>query len=50
VPEHAGVEASDRIAVLLLIAMIVILIATWQPVGRGIARIHMVMKGIERER
>ena len=48
--KHAGVDASDRIAVLLLIALIIILMAIWQAVGLGIARIHMIVRGIELER
>ena len=47
--DHAGIDAADRIGVLLLIALIVILVAIWQAVGLGIARIHMIVRGIDLE-
>lgn len=45
--DREGVDASDRTAILLLIALIVILVAIWQAVGLGIARVHMIMRGID---
>jgi len=47
--DRAGIDAADRTGVLLLIALIVILVALWQAVGLGIARVHMIMKGIDLE-
>lgn len=48
--DHADIDPADRTGVLLLIALIVILVAIWQAVGLGIARVHMIMKGIDLER
>jgi hypothetical protein len=48
--ERAGIEAAERTGVMLLLGLIVLLAAIWQAVGLGIARIHMIMKGIDLER
>jgi hypothetical protein len=48
--DRAGIEAAERAAVMLLLALVVLLAAIWQAVGLGIARVHMIVKGIDLER
>jgi hypothetical protein len=48
--DRAGIETAERTAVGLLLGLIVLLAAIWQAVGLGIARVHMIVKGIDLER
>jgi cation transport ATPase len=48
--DRAGIEAADRTMVMLLLALIVLVAAIWQAIGLGIARVHMVVRGINLER
>ena len=48
--DRAGIEAGERTGVVLLIVLIVALAAIWQAVGLGVARVHMVIRGIDLER
>jgi RsiW-degrading membrane proteinase PrsW (M82 family) len=48
--DRAGVDAGERTAVIVLLATTVVIAAIWQAVGLGIARIHMLCKGIDLER
>ncbi len=48
--DRAGVEAAERTAVTLLLALVVLLAAIWQAIGLGIARVHMIVRGINLER
>jgi cation transport ATPase len=47
--DRAGIDVAERTAVTLLLALIVLLAAIWQPVGLGIARVPMIVKGINLE-
>jgi DMSO reductase anchor subunit len=40
-------EASDRTDILILLAVMVLTAAIWQAIGLGVARIHMLMAGID---
>ena len=48
--DRAGIEAADRTMVMLLLALIVLVAAIWQAIGLGIARVHMIVRGINLER
>ena len=48
--DRAGIETAERTAVGLLLGLIVLLAAIWQAVGLGIARVHMIVQGIDLER
>ena len=48
--DRAGIEAGERTGVMLLIVLIVALAAIWQAVCLGVARVHMVIRGIDLER
>ena len=48
--EYTPVEPTDRIAILVLLAALVIVATTRQAVGIAIARVHMIHKGIDLER
>ena len=48
--DRAGIEAAERTAVMLLLALLVLLAAIWQAVGLGNARVHMIVRGINLER
>jgi hypothetical protein len=47
--DRAAVEAADRMGAVLLLALLVLLAAIWQAVGLGIARVHMIVRGIDLE-
>jgi cation transport ATPase len=47
--DQAGIEAVDRTAVMLLLALIVIVVAIWQAAGLAVARVHMIIRGIDLE-
>jgi hypothetical protein len=48
--DYIGTEAQERTGIMVLLAVIVLIAAIWQAVGLGIARIHMIIKGIDLER
>jgi hypothetical protein len=48
--DRAGIKTAERTAVGLLLGLIVLLAAIWQAVGLGIARVHMIVQGIDLER
>jgi hypothetical protein len=48
--DRAGIETAERTGVMLLLGLIVLLAAIRQAVGLGIARLHMIVKGIDLER
>ena len=45
--EQVGAEAAERVGALVLLSAIVIAAAIWQAVGLGVARIHMLLEGID---
>jgi len=45
---HAG--ASDRTDTLILLAVMVLSAVVWQAVGLGVARVHMLLAGIDLEK
>jgi hypothetical protein len=45
--EQFGAAATERADVLVLLAVMVLAAAVWQAVGLGIARVHMILKGID---
>jgi hypothetical protein len=47
--DRAGVEAAERTMIVLLLAVIVLVAAIWQAIGLGIARVHMIVSGINLE-
>jgi hypothetical protein len=42
--------ASDRTDILILLAVVVLTTVVWQAVGLGVARIHMLLAGIDLEK
>lgn len=48
--EQFGVGAAERAAALVLLAVMVLVAAIWQSTGLGIARVHMLLDGIDLER
>ena len=48
--EQMSVDAQERTAALVLLAAIVLVSAIWQATGLGIARVHMLLNGIDLER
>jgi hypothetical protein len=48
--EQFGVGAAERAAALILLAVMVLVAAIWQSTGLGIARVHMLLDGIDLER
>jgi hypothetical protein len=47
--DRAGIEAAERTGVVMLLVLLVLLAAIWQAVGLGIARLHMIARGIDLE-
>ena len=47
--EQAGVGAQERTTTFVLLATMVLVAAIWQATGLGIARVHMVLSGIDLE-
>jgi hypothetical protein len=47
--EQFGVGAAERAAALVLLAVMVLVAAIWQSTGLGIARVHMLLSGIDLE-
>ncbi|WP_050421050.1 hypothetical protein [Bradyrhizobium tropiciagri] len=48
--ESGGVAAPEQSTILLLLAVLILIVAIWQAVGMGIARIHMIIRDIDLER
>jgi hypothetical protein len=48
--ELFGIGAAERAAAFVLLAVMVLVAAIWQSTGLGIARIHMLLDGIDLER
>ena len=46
--ESGGVAAPKQSTILLLLAVLTLIVAIWQAVGLGIARIHTITRDIER--
>ena len=47
--EQFGIEAAERAGALVLLAVMVLTATIWQAVGLGVARIHMLLDGIDPE-
>jgi hypothetical protein len=47
---HLQVGEQDRNSALILLAVVVIVSAIWQAVGLAVARVHMLMQGIDLQR
>jgi hypothetical protein len=45
--DHFGIAAAERTDVVLLVAVLILIAAVWQAVGLGIARVHMLVNGID---
>jgi hypothetical protein len=45
--DKAGVPQSDRVAPLVLLAVVVLVAAIWQAAGMAVARIHMMLEKID---
>jgi hypothetical protein len=48
--EDSKVDASERNSALILLATVTVVTTIWQAAGLTIARIHMLMEGIDLER
>ena len=47
--EQFGVGAEERSAAFILLAVMVLVAAIWQSTGLGVARVHMLLNGIDPE-
>jgi hypothetical protein len=47
--EQFGVGAAERSAAFVLLAVMVLIAAIWQSTGPGVARVHMLLNGIDLE-
>jgi hypothetical protein len=47
--EQLGIEAAERAGAFVLLAVMVLTATIWQAVGLGVARIHMLLDGIDPE-
>jgi hypothetical protein len=47
--EQFGVGAAERSAAFILLAVMVLVAAIWQSTGLGVARVHMLLNGIDLE-
>lgn len=47
---HIQAPASDRTDILILLAVVVLTTVVWQAVGLGVARVHMLIAGIDLEK
>jgi hypothetical protein len=45
--DQAGVSPADRVAPLVLLAVVVLVAAIWQAAGMAVARIHMMLEKVE---
>jgi hypothetical protein len=48
--EHLQVDVQDRNSALILLAAVTIVSAIWQAAGLAVARVHMLLQGIDLER
>jgi hypothetical protein len=47
--EQFGIGAAERSAALILLGVMVLVAAIWQSTGLGVARVHMLLNGIDLE-
>jgi hypothetical protein len=47
--EQAGIGAAERAGAFVLLAAMVLATAIWQAVGLGVARVHMLLDGMDLE-
>lgn len=47
--DQAGMDAAERTGALVLLGTIILATAVWQAVGLGVARIHMLLEGVDLE-
>jgi hypothetical protein len=47
--EQFGVGAAERSAAFVLLGVMVVVAAIWQSTGLGVARVHMLLNGIDLE-
>jgi hypothetical protein len=48
--DQSGIDAAERACALVFLACMILVAAIWQAVGLGVARVHMVLSGIDLER
>jgi hypothetical protein len=48
--EQFGVGAAEQMAAFVLSSVMVLVAAIWQSAGVGVARVHMLLNGIDLER
>jgi RsiW-degrading membrane proteinase PrsW (M82 family) len=48
--EYIGIDAPERSGIMVLLAVMVLITAIWQAVGLAVARMHLIIKGINIER
>ncbi|TIX79698.1 MAG: hypothetical protein E5V24_24620 [Mesorhizobium sp.] len=47
--ERSGLGATERLGAFILLAAMVLAAAVWQAVGLSVARVHMLLEGIDLE-
>ncbi len=47
--ERAGIDAAERAGIVALLAVLILLAAIWQVAGLAVARVHMIIAGIDLE-
>jgi hypothetical protein len=47
--EQLGADAAERSSAFILLAVMVLMAAIWQSTGLGVARVHMLLNGIDLE-
>lgn len=47
--DQAGMDAAERTGALILMGTIILATAIWQAVGLGVARVHMLLEGMDLE-
>jgi len=47
--DQSGIDAIERAGAFVLLAAMVLAAAIWQAVGLGVARIHMLLNGVDLE-
>lgn len=45
--DQAGMDATERTGALVLMGTIILATAIWQAVGLGVARVHMLLEGMD---
>jgi hypothetical protein len=48
--EWSGIGAAERAGIVALLGLLILLSAIWQAVGLAVARVHMIVAGIDLER